>query len=325
MPLTSMFRRTEGFDYLVGDVPWHMPEKLAEIAVRSRVLLQGQTLETLSRAAQALDCLIEDHFLAARAELTGKILEGHVPGLEYLPKNQHSADGVSALLDEWPDDAGVPVPYFPDSHNTSDFQALLDCIDIQQLNEWSSNEGWEEAHYYAVLCLYKVGECIRSASRLGDTQEADQAVAELLSAVTGEKDWPRSISDQRILKHLTEAVEAVCWAERQQDYAKLVLTIEQLGGEKAAAEHLIDAKVQEGMSAHMSKLSARAARVRHGENRAMKAQIWEWCETNLADYDGAESAAEALVYVIKLVPLKYRAVYDHIRQWKKQQRRALTP
>lgn len=60
----------------------------------------------------------------------------------------------------------------------------------------------------------------------------------------------------------------------------------------------------------------KAAHERHAENRAMRAQVFEWCDTNLTRFSSLDSAADS---ARRLVPVTWRTVRTWIGQWKKGQ------
>jgi hypothetical protein len=65
----------------------------------------------------------------------------------------------------------------------------------------------------------------------------------------------------------------------------------------------------------LSKLSAKGARRRHEENRALKQDVFDWCDQNMKSYRTMDEAAFAVAE--KVVPLKFGAVRKHMPEWKK--------
>ncbi|MBA3599418.1 MAG: hypothetical protein H0W40_18905 [Methylibium sp.] len=63
-------------------------------------------------------------------------------------------------------------------------------------------------------------------------------------------------------------------------------------------------------------LQERAAAARHAENRAMKADVFAWCDANMAGFTGSMDDA-AFFIAEKLVPIRFRAVRAHMTEWKR--------
>lgn len=68
----------------------------------------------------------------------------------------------------------------------------------------------------------------------------------------------------------------------------------------------------------LSRLSAKALDKRHVESRAMKADVFAWCDENMKLHASMDDAAQAIAG--KLVPLKFRAIRSHMTEWRKLQR-----
>ena len=64
-----------------------------------------------------------------------------------------------------------------------------------------------------------------------------------------------------------------------------------------------------------SSLAKKAAFARHAENRAMKHQVFEWCDEHLAKQVSMDAAASQVAG--SLVPVAWRTVRDWIAEWKK--------
>lgn len=63
--------------------------------------------------------------------------------------------------------------------------------------------------------------------------------------------------------------------------------------------------------------SAQAARAvaRHAENHAMKQEVFEWLNANMARYPSMDAAADDIAG--KVVPVKWRTARDWVALWKK--------
>ena len=60
----------------------------------------------------------------------------------------------------------------------------------------------------------------------------------------------------------------------------------------------------------------------HAEHHAMKAEVFLWCDANMAGFRSMDAAAEAIAG--KIVPIKFRTARDWIGEWRKL-RSASTP
>ncbi len=62
-------------------------------------------------------------------------------------------------------------------------------------------------------------------------------------------------------------------------------------------------------------LAKTAASARHSENRAMKQQVFEWCDAHMAQAPSMDTAASRVAGVV--VPVAWRTVRDWMTEWKK--------
>jgi hypothetical protein len=79
---------------------------------------------------------------------------------------------------------------------------------------------------------------------------------------------------------------------------------------------ILDAKLRGDKDNMRRSLAKSAALVRHAENHAMKAQVFEWLDENMSRYRSMDAAAEAMAG--KLVPVTFRTVRAWVSEWKKQ-------
>lgn len=66
---------------------------------------------------------------------------------------------------------------------------------------------------------------------------------------------------------------------------------------------------------HVRASQAAKAHKRHAENRALKAEVFAWCDAHMQEFRSMDSAAEAVAG--KLVPVKFRTAREWIGEWRK--------
>lgn len=64
-------------------------------------------------------------------------------------------------------------------------------------------------------------------------------------------------------------------------------------------------------------LAKKGADARHAENRAMKAQLFEWCASHLSTYRSMDAAALAVIQTV--IPVQFRTARSWMAEWKKLQ------
>lgn len=67
----------------------------------------------------------------------------------------------------------------------------------------------------------------------------------------------------------------------------------------------------------ISTWAKRGADARHAENRAMKAQLFEWCTAHLSTFKSLDAAAVAVIQT--QMPIAFRTARSWIGEWKKLQ------
>ena len=58
-----------------------------------------------------------------------------------------------------------------------------------------------------------------------------------------------------------------------------------------------------------------AAKARHLENRAMKAEVFVWLDSNMTNFESMDSAAKVIAE--KIAPIAFRTARDWVGEWKK--------
>jgi len=71
----------------------------------------------------------------------------------------------------------------------------------------------------------------------------------------------------------------------------------------------------EATGAARTALAKTAAAARHSENRAMKQDVFRWCDANMASVPSMDAAASRVAGIV--VPAAWRTVRDWMTEWKK--------
>ena len=72
--------------------------------------------------------------------------------------------------------------------------------------------------------------------------------------------------------------------------------------------------IEERLKLSRSELLSGYAKKRHAENHATKAAVFDWLDSNMANFKSMDKAAEA---VTKQQPIAFRTARDYVSQWKK--------
>lgn len=156
----GFFRQFDEFDPLTGTPPDYPLSHLPTIVKRARALLRGRTRDEIVSAAHTVDFFIEEYFTGEKDNYIRRVLETGGWELGYLPYEARNEAGVRALLDDWPSEADDPPPDIPTSENTSEVDALKECIGIYVLDDDADFPRAREYEYFAVLALWLVADAV---------------------------------------------------------------------------------------------------------------------------------------------------------------------
>jgi hypothetical protein len=234
-----------------------------------------------------------------------------------LKEEDRNEEGIRNLLDYWPSWADDPAPDFPTSENTSEVDALRECISSYVLSDDDDFPNGTDSEYFAVLAVRKIADAIRWLRPAENDQfrgvprdlQQDARAAGFIS----ERLQDFSLAGACAI----EAMDAVCEAEQLRTIDLIAHGVDQLRAELLRKNAEIDAMAEVKAKERVSVAASKAAIMRHAENRAMKAQVFEWCDENLIQYRSMDAAAEAIAW--KLVPAAFRTVRNWIGEWRKVQ------
>lgn len=350
----GFFRQFDEFDPLSGVPPSYPFSNLPSIVERARKLLAGRTRDQIIGAAQTADFFIEEYFASEKDNYVRRVLETGGWELGYLPCEFRNEAGVRELLDNWPSEADHPPPYIPTSENTSEVDALKECIGNYVLDDEADFPKGREYEYFAVLALWLVADAMRwlkwtsdpqaMTAKLHDTfapmspgafPELATAINESMSkALDGIPEFVDSyqafiqsygLSDTAVQfsqagERALCAMDAICYAEQlratEAQSEELKGLRIQLHLRDQNTEELVEEKARQKMSVAAKK----AAIKRHAENHAMKEQVFAWCAEHFQDYPSMDAAAEAVAG--KLVPVAFRTARNWIREFRRREQSA---
>lgn len=326
------YRQFDKFDPLTGIAPDYPFSHLQSIVTRARKLLKNRTRGEIVSAAQTADWFIDEYFKSEKDDCIRRLLDRGGWELEYLPEAQRNEAGIRWLLDNWPSEADDPPPHIPSPENTSELDALKDCIGWYELDDDVEFQKGREFEYFAVLALWLVVdamECLKwSSDKKSLTRALNDAFAPTLpdafpeinetinnALLESKKSIPDvveayqsamqaakviGLSDTSINFSLAgeaalEAMDAVCYAEHL--YAVEVKTeeIAMLRNELNIAGQKSDALAEEKMKQKISLNASNAAIKRHTETTHKKRQeILDYWRANIPREIPNEHAAEIL-------------------------------
>ncbi len=353
----GFFRQFDDFEPLTGQPPGHPFSLLPSIAARARTLLTGRTRDQIISAAHTADWLIDEFIESTQSDIVRRVIERGSWELGYLPEDERNEAGVRRLLENWPSEADDPSPHYPTSDNTSEIDALKECIGSYALDDDTDFPNGRESEYFAVLALWKVADAIKwlQWDRVRVIEESATLLAtpiesKLLGMVYAGQDKEEvragltsamSLLDTPGLGHTDdkfryssagesalEAMDAVCYAEHLKATEELRRERDQFAeqlrkqADPAHQMQIAERFADEIFRKRISIANSNAAIKGHAENRAMKAEVFEWCALHLREFSSMDAAAEAITGARKLVPIKFRTARAWIGEYQKREQSA---
>ena len=346
----GFFRQFDEFDPLTGAPPHYPLSHLPTIVKRARALLTGRTRDEIVSAAHTADFLIEEYFTGEKDNYVRRVLETGGWELGYLPYEARNEAGVRELLDNWLSEAADPAPDIPTSENTSEVDALKECIGNYVLDDDADFPRACEYEYFAVLALWLVADAMHwlkwtsdpkaMTTKLHDTlapmspgafPELTTAINKSMSkALEGIPELVDSIQTLMQSYELSDtsvqfsragesalcAMDAVCYAEQLHATESQSEELAQFRIQLHQVVQKTDKLAEEKANLRISLAAKKAAIKRHAENYAMKEQVFAWCAAHIQDYRSMDAAAEAVAG--KLVPVAFRTARSWIGEYRKQ-------
>lgn len=303
------WRQFEYFDPLKGQFPsWPFPQGQS-IVYRARSILHGRTSEQIREIASDADRIIEQYFDHEKESVLDAIkADGRYDLLE------GDEDRITGFKDEAAEHYDVRT-----SENTSDLDALQEAMDSFFDPTCVEVENPLEYEYFAVLALWLIGECVDDLENKFDFTKMERV-----------KRTDRQIDAHdtaRMARHLLDAMEAVCYAERLRDVERTQNKYEaQI--EKIRAKHValsdeeatrvraeVLREVAEEARARRVEQSKENNRIRHQGNHDVKKLVLEMWEQNPTQFPSAEKAGAHYVEVLSQrgIDREHRTVVGWIR------------
>lgn len=349
----GFFRQFDEFDPLTGAVPDHPFSHLPSIVSRARRLLKNRTRDEIVSAAHNADFFIEEYFSSEKADYIRRLLDRGGWELGYLPNEARNEAGVRELLDNWPSEADDPPPDIPTPENTSELDALKECIGHYVLDDDAEFSKGREFEYFAVLALWLVADTMHWLKWTSDPkvlteklhatfapdppgmfpeitatinktlQESRDHIPELVETMQTGMQSARQfgVTDTSISLSLAGssalcAMDAVCHAEHLNAIVIQTEDLANLRRNLHQAAHRTDALAEEKAKQRISLAASKAAIKRHSENHAMKEQVFTWCAAHMHEYPSMDAAAEAVAG--KVVPVAFRTARSWIGMYRKK-------
>jgi hypothetical protein len=349
----GFFRQFDEFDPLTGAVPDHPFSHLPSIVSRARRLLKNRTRDEIVSAAHNADFFIEEYFSSEKADYIRRLLDRGGWELGYLPYEARNEAGVRELLDNWPSEADDPPPDIPTPENTSELDALKECIGHYVLDDDAEFSKGREFEYFAVLALWLVADALHWLNWTSDPKVLTKALQDTFAPMPpGEfPELTAGINEklQESRDHVPELVEsmqtamkvgkafgttdtsislslagssalcamdAVCYAEHLHDTKAQAEALFNLQLQIHQTAQKMDILAEEKAKQRVSLAASKAAIKRHAENRAMKEQVFEWCAAHLHEYPSMDAAAESIAG--KVVPVTFRTARSWIGEYRKK-------
>lgn len=172
---------------------------------------------------------------------------------------------------------------------------------------YARTEGWAYSAYNKMSELAFRPQFSAVTERFGfSTQPSDIS---LLTAM--ELNWLWRASDCNLPR--PEFLEAIHEASEASSLANGLHMWNQ--SEKLVLESIQEPAESQAAAVARTVFAKKAATARHAENRAMKQQVFEWCDAYMAQAPSMDTAASRVAGVV--VPVAWRTVRDWMTEWKK--------
>ena len=290
---------------------WAFPQG-SSIIYRARSILSGRTAEQIRDIAYDADSIISTFFDHEKESTINLIkADGRYDLLE------GDKGRVTGLKGDSADEYGLLT-----SENTSDLDALKEAMGSLFDPAALEIQNLQECEYFAVLALWLIGDCVEEMETQFDLNQ--------MKRVKRASRTLDSIDTARLARHLIEAMDAVCYAEKLREvdrveskYESMIQKI-QIGSAVKIPHSDLD-KIREEMRREIQEQAQQERReqsvannqIRHQENREMKQLVLEQFAMNPREFDSAEKAADHFVDILeqRKKPRSHRTVADWIREY----------
>ena len=290
----GFYKQFEYFDPQKGSLTdWRFPQA-SSVIYRARSILRDRSREEIFSIAEDADQIISAYFDQEKESVIDAIkADGRYDLLE------GDEDRVTGFKDEAAEHYDVR-----NSDNTSDLDALQEAIGSLFDPTVVVIEGLKEYEYFAVLALWLIGDFVQDYEHKYDFAQHKY--------IPRERNSLDSYDTAKAAKHLIDAMEAVCYAEKLRDIERLELKyqekIEKIQAGKAVK---IDKKDLEGIKEELRKQiqteslerrreqSIKNNDIRHQSNRQIKKLVQDQFAQDPRRFNSAEKAARHFVDVLE--------------------------
>lgn len=290
----GFYKQFEFFDPQKGSLTdWRFPQA-SSVIYRARSILRDRSREEIFSIAEDADQIISTYFDQEKESVIDAIkADGRYDLLE------GDEDRVTGFKDEAADHYDVR-----NSDNTSDLDALQEAIGSLFDPTVVEIKDLKEYEYFAVLALWLIGDFVQDYENKYDFAQRKY--------VPRERNSLDSYDTAKAAKHLIDAMEAVCYAEKLRDIERLELKyqekIEKIQAGKAVK---INKKDLEGIKEELRKQiqtetmerrreqSIKNNDIRHQSNRQIKKLVQDQFAQDPRRFNSAEKAARHFVDVLE--------------------------
>ena len=289
----GFYKQFEYFDPLKGNLTdWRFPQA-SSVIYRARSILRNRSGVDISNIAEDADQIISTYFDQEKESVLEAIkADGRYDLLE------GDEDRVTGFKDEAADHYDVR-----NSDNTSDLDALQEAMGSYFDPTVLEIDNLKEYEYFAVLALWLIGDFVQDYEHKYDFGQHKY--------VPRERNSLDAYDTAKAAKHLIDAMESVCYAEKLRDIERLELKfqekIEKIQSGKAVKINKADLdgikeelrqQIQAESKERKREQSIKSNDARHKSNREIKKWVQEQFAQDPNRFMSAEKAARHFVDVL---------------------------
>lgn len=307
----GFYKQFEYFDPQKGSLTdWRFPQA-SSVIYRARSIIRNRSRDEIFSIAEDADQIISAYFDQEKQSVLDAIKsDGRYDLLE------GDEDRITGFKDEAADHYDVR-----NSENTSDLDALQEAMTSLFDPTLLEIEGLKEYEYFAVLALWLIGDFIQDYEHKYDFSQRKY--------IPRERNSIDAYDTAKAAKHLIDAMESVCYAEKLRDIERLEIKyqekIEKIQAGKAIKIDKTDLdgimedlrkQIQSETQERRKEQSIKNNDIRHQTNRQIKKLVQDQFAQDPRRFNSAEKAARHFVDVLEKqgVSREQRTVATWIRE-----------